>query len=61
MVQIYLFLSQELDQLFTTIIERGALFSFVEYSILLALLIRSHPILNSQVFVHKNIENYPSF
>nr|CAD2195643.1 unnamed protein product [Meloidogyne enterolobii] len=42
------FLNRDLDQLFSTIIERGATFSFVEYSILLALMIRSHPQLHSQ-------------
>ncbi|KAL3119251.1 hypothetical protein niasHT_000195 [Heterodera trifolii] len=42
------FLNKDLDQLFATIIERGAVFSFIEYSILLSLLIRSHPTLNSQ-------------
>uniref|UniRef100_A0A914I9R7 Exocyst complex component Sec8 n=1 Tax=Globodera rostochiensis TaxID=31243 RepID=A0A914I9R7_GLORO len=42
------FLNKDLDQLFATIVERGAVFSFVEYSILLSLLIRSHSTLNSQ-------------
>uniref|UniRef100_A0A183BHQ2 Exocyst complex component Sec8 n=1 Tax=Globodera pallida TaxID=36090 RepID=A0A183BHQ2_GLOPA len=42
------FLNKDLDQLFATIVERGAVFSFAEYSILLSLLIRSHPTLNSQ-------------
>ncbi|KAF7635930.1 Sec8_exocyst domain-containing protein [Meloidogyne graminicola] len=56
------FLRKDLDQLFSSIIERGAVFSFVEYSILLALMIRSHPQLNSQfvpgTFLKKDVNKY---